>query len=838
MKKVIALWSVIAIFLTILPAGTVKADSPEDVEKAKSCIDSIVTAVPVAEEYAFTEDLANEIDTLGKLLQGITETGDMERLDVYVADRTTAVYQSVQRFYQDYADVQNAVLTQLAEPIDQAIEDVLAVPLLRSNYNTAKDLYENASRHIRQAVNTDYVNAINQLRELLELADNADRTFSRIEDLSSESSDSEYTFFLEDVSAAKAAYGVYDSKFTELRRYGKYVNCLTKTMKNTLLTHYEKYQKALLVYDVEKAYDDLGVYTRLDEVVKEKMSVLLEAVNAGSESDFSISVFDYYRGEAIHSVLTQFQNVTAFEEMMTMTSVTPANKTELTAALRAFRYYTEDLTEDEKELVPLELITKMNQAVLFNTNCEEVRTAIDAIGVVTSEENYDSFVERYDRAYRAYRLFVNTYSGLSDIPELITNIEVLDSATDVLEMIQSIRQIEETEEALMCSKRLQIESLLNGYDRMPQTQKAAVYNIQSLESIYQDVRLAGDLRTKLEVLRNSQGGYSLLDEDSVKNLRNEYTNLGDRAKRYFGDNYRRQLEAVEKELEAQNLNTALRVTTLIDRIGTVDAKARDRIAIARKAYDALTADQKAYVLNLSILQLAEKKYGELQTSVAKASVSGLSSYRYTGTALKPTVSVWLNGVRLIQDIDYTLAYSSNVNIGTAKITVRGIGFYAGSLTKTFTIRAVSIADVAVSGCKAKYGYTGKAVKPSIKPELNGISLRKGTDFTVTYRNNKKRGVATLTLKGIGNYTGTFSKTFMIVRSSIKNVKVSGIKSAYRKTGKAIRPKVKVKLGKVTLKKKRDYILSYRKNKKKGMATVVIKGVGNYSGSKKVKYKIV
>ena len=68
--------------------------------------------------------------------------------------------------------------------------------------------------------------------------------------------------------------------------------------------------------------------------------------------------------------------------------------------------------------------------------------------------------------------------------------------------------------------------------------------------------------------------------------------------------------------------------------------------------------------------------------------------------------------------------------------------------------------------------------------------------------------------------------------------VSGVKASYRKTGKAICPKVKVKKSGVTLKKKKDYLVSYKKNKKKGNATVVIMGIGNYSGTKKIKFKIV
>ena len=71
---------------------------------------------------------------------------------------------------------------------------------------------------------------------------------------------------------------------------------------------------------------------------------------------------------------------------------------------------------------------------------------------------------------------------------------------------------------------------------------------------------------------------------------------------------------------------------------------------------------------------------------------------------------------------------------------------------------------------------------------------------------------------------------------MKKASVTGLKAVYARTGKAVKPKVTVKLGGKKLKKKRDYILSYRKNKKKGTA-LYVKGVGNYSGTKKMKFKI-
>lgn len=100
---------------------------------------------------------------------------------------------------------------------------------------------------------------------------------------------------------------------------------------------------------------------------------------------------------------------------------------------------------------------------------------------------------------------------------MISNLSTLDEATDRLEMLKSIRQIEETEDALMCSKKLQIESLLNAYASLDEDKQAAIYNIDSLREINADVQVASALRIQVDTLRSGEGGYSLLDEDTVKN---------------------------------------------------------------------------------------------------------------------------------------------------------------------------------------------------------------------------------------------------------------------------------------------------------------------------------
>ena len=58
---------------------------------------------------------------------------------------------------------------------------------------------------------------------------------------------------------------------------------------------------------------------------------------------------------------------------------------------------------------------------------------------------------------------------------------------------------------------------------------------------------------------------------------------------------------------------------------------------------------------------------------------------YDGTAKKPTVEVVCYGKTLVENEDYTLTYSNNRNPGKAKVVVKGIGNYEGTVTKYFKV---------------------------------------------------------------------------------------------------------------------------------------------------------
>lgn len=90
--------------------------------------------------------------------------------------------------------------------------------------------------------------------------------------------------------------------------------------------------------------------------------------------------------------------------------------------------------------------------------------------------------------------------------------------------------------------------------------------------------------------------------------------------------------------------------------------------------------------------------------ISSATVDAIPAQTYTGSALTPELTVRYGSSVLEKDVDYTVAYSDNVNAGTATCTIEGIGGYQGSKTVTFEINAASTPDPtpSPSGTKTMY----------------------------------------------------------------------------------------------------------------------------------------
>ncbi len=145
-----------------------------------------------------------------------------------------------------------------------------------------------------------------------------------------------------------------------------------------------------------------------------------------------------------------------------------------------------------------------------------------------------------------------------------------------------------------------------------------------------------------------------------------------------------------------------------------------------------------------------------------------SSY-FRGTRVKPAVTVKI-GDKVVDPSNYTLSYTDNLMVGTAKVTVTGKNNLSGSTVKAYQIiqRSVGNCDITL-GTTSAY-FSGSRIKPSVKISCNGMDLYSG-NYTVEYKNNLSSGTATVTITGKKNLKGTAVRTFKILPRSIKNCTV-------------------------------------------------------------------
>lgn len=224
-----------------------------------------------------------------------------------------------------------------------------------------------------------------------------------------------------------------------------------------------------------------------------------------------------------------------------------------------------------------------------------------------------------------------------------------------------------------------------------------------------------------------------------------------------------------------------------------------------------------------------------------------TAYTHTGSAITPVPTVTLDGSTLAAGKDFTVTYANNVNVGTASLTVTGQGDYTGEKTISFQIieaasQTIDLSSATVTLPQTSYTHTGSAIEPVPTVVLNGKTLTQGTDYTVSYSRNVSVGTATVTVTGILNYTGTATATFEITEATGTEIDLSSAtvtlpKTSYTHTGSAITPEPTVTLNGATLTKGTDYTVSYQGNVNVGTATVTITGMGDYTGTASVTFKI-
>lgn len=243
---------------------------------------------------------------------------------------------------------------------------------------------------------------------------------------------------------------------------------------------------------------------------------------------------------------------------------------------------------------------------------------------------------------------------------------------------------------------------------------------------------------------------------------------------------------------------------------------------------------------------------------------------YTKNSTTPKVTlVSVDGRTLTAGKDYTISHINNKKLADInsdklpEIRIKGKGNYTGSFGFLYKIVRSDLESdkTGVTINVPDVIYSAKAGKFMSKPVLtdaNGKKLVAGTDYEKDIEYYLMDGTkldktsvvesgqtVKVAVKGINNYEGTMVGTYRVTKASIKSAKVKIVAQVY--TGKEITldkadfESVKVSKDTITDAYGEAYEVvpgSYKNNLKKGTASVTIRGIGNYGGTKTVNFKIV
>ena len=154
-------------------------------------------------------------------------------------------------------------------------------------------------------------------------------------------------------------------------------------------------------------------------------------------------------------------------------------------------------------------------------------------------------------------------------------------------------------------------------------------------------------------------------------------------------------------------------------------------------YDGSVAEEFAELQGFEFVSIGTYDPDEIK-DISECLISdvGIGAKAWTGSEIKPEVSVWDGTKMLKAGKDYTVSYKNNKAVGTAAITVTGMGGYKGTLEKTFDIVKPKLryrayvqkknwmpwSTALVSGTKASTmaGTTDNLRMETIQMQLSGV----------------------------------------------------------------------------------------------------------------------
>lgn len=173
-------------------------------------------------------------------------------------------------------------------------------------------------------------------------------------------------------------------------------------------------------------------------------------------------------------------------------------------------------------------------------------------------------------------------------------------------------------------------------------------------------------------------------------------------------------------------------------------------------------------------------------TITKADISNATvtlkknSYEYTGSEIIPEIVVKIGGVILNESTDYVVAYTDNIQVGTASVEVTGINNYSGTLTKNFMIKeAAKVTPTKAPVITQKPTVTSVPTKtPSKQPKAGTVIKNKAGESykvvkakaTVSYVKPKNSKITSVNIPATVTIDGTKYKVTGIEKNAFKNLK--------------------------------------------------------------------
>ena len=271
----------------------------------------------------------------------------------------------------------------------------------------------------------------------------------------------------------------------------------------------------------------------------------------------------------------------------------------------------------------------------------------------------------------------------------------------------------------------------------------------------------------------------------------------------------------------------------------------------------------------------KKSYKIMPKKSGNISIGAPAAVQFAEGGVNPAISVVIDGRDLENGKDCRIKYSSNKKAGNGKYTISFIGNYKGFTKKTGYFRidpailspeqdtCMIIPDMAYTKAGRYFSKPIVVKDDRIVPAsqlnvsyyLNDEKMSGREKFDDSFFGDKDRIEIKAVIEAAGNYTGTLTGTYTvrkadkdhdISRAGVSIVdRISGKKkTSYVYTGEAVivdgDDEIVVTAGKdkIKLVKDKDYVVQYAANVHKGKAYVIIRGIGEYAGSKKISFKIV